>query len=72
MPFFKIWKELNLTNLLLEMQYKVLIKNTTSGAILFGFGSSEALSGLLNLLTSVFLSVKWRDDGTYFIKLLED
>ena len=72
MPFFKIWKELNLTNLLLEKQYKVLIKNTTSGAILFGFGSSEALSGLLNLLTSVFLSVKWRDDGTYFIKLLED
>ena len=72
MPFFKIWKELNLTNLLLEKQYKVLIKNTTSGAILFGFGSSEALSGLLNLLTSVFLSVKWRDDGTYIIKLLED
>ena len=67
----KIWEELNLTNLLLEKQYKVLIKNTTSGAILFGFGSSEALSGLLNL-TSVFLSVKWRDDGTYFIKLLED
>lgn len=72
MPFFKIWEELNLTNLLLEKQYKVLIKNTTSGAILFEFGSSEALSGLFNLLTSVFLSVKWRDYGTYFVKLLED
>ena len=58
MPFFKIWEELNLTNLLPEKQYRVLIKNTTSGASLFGFGSSEALSGLLNLLTSVFLSVK--------------
>lgn len=59
MPFFKIWEELHLTNLLLEKQYRVLIKNTTSGASLFGFGSSEALSGLLNLLTSVFLSVKY-------------
>lgn len=60
MPFSKIWEELNLTDLLLEKQYRGLIKNTTSGASLFGFGSSEALSGLLNLLTPVFLSVKWR------------